>query len=169
MQIALLLVVKINISRCVLSQLQNRRDSGCISFLKTTCRLRFVQVCLCVVTTSHQTASTCFNEQYSGNKMAKKTKTKKTWTFVSKLLPVCPTCCRGIASHYRFLLDPYISPSCVCILCETIFLKKTEKSVAHGGIFNFPIIGECMKSAPCLWLVNISVKLVERAVIGCWT
>ena len=33
MQIALLLVVKINISAYILSQLQNnRRDSGCVSF-----------------------------------------------------------------------------------------------------------------------------------------
>ena len=57
-QTALLLVVKINISAYILSQLQNnRRYSGCVSYFKTTCRLRFVLACMCLLTTSHQTAS----------------------------------------------------------------------------------------------------------------
>ena len=57
-QIALLLVVKINISAYILSQLQNnRRDSGCISFLMTTCWLQFVLACMFVLNNSHQTAS----------------------------------------------------------------------------------------------------------------
>ena len=57
MQIVLLLVVKL-VSAYILSQLQNnRRDSGCISFLMTTCLLWFVLACMCVLTTSHRTAS----------------------------------------------------------------------------------------------------------------
>ena len=38
MQIALLLVVKINLSAYILSQLQNNRRVGCVSFLMTMCR-----------------------------------------------------------------------------------------------------------------------------------
>ena len=58
MQIALLLVVKINISAYILSQLQNnRRDSGCVSYFKTTCWLQFVLACVCLLTASHWNAS----------------------------------------------------------------------------------------------------------------
>ena len=58
MQIALLLDVKINISAYILSQLHNnRRDSGCVSYFKTTCWLQFVLACVCVLIASHRTAS----------------------------------------------------------------------------------------------------------------
>ena len=57
-QITLSLVVKINISAYILSQLQkNGRDSSCVSFLMTTCQLQFVLACLCALTTSHRTTS----------------------------------------------------------------------------------------------------------------
>ena len=56
--IAQLLVVKINTSAYILSKRQNnRRESGCLSFLKTTYQLWFMSVCLCVLTTLHRTAS----------------------------------------------------------------------------------------------------------------
>ena len=51
-QIALLLVVEINISAYFLSQLQNnRRDGGCVSFLTTTGQPHFLLVSMCVLTT----------------------------------------------------------------------------------------------------------------------
>ena len=58
MLIALLLVVKININAYILSQQQdNRGDSGCVTFLMTTCWLWFVLACMCMLTTSSRTAS----------------------------------------------------------------------------------------------------------------
>ena len=57
-QITLLLVVKFNMSAYILSQLQNNRgDSGCVSYFKTTCQLRFMLACVCVLIASHRTAS----------------------------------------------------------------------------------------------------------------
>ena len=49
---------QINISAYILSQLQNnRRESGCVSFLMTVCRLYFLLLCMCELTTSRRTAS----------------------------------------------------------------------------------------------------------------
>ena len=57
-QIALLLIVKINTSVYMLSRPhKNRRHSGCVSFITRTWWARFVSVCMCVLTTSHRTAS----------------------------------------------------------------------------------------------------------------
>ena len=51
-------VQQMNINPSSTLQLQyNRRDSGCVSFLMTTCRLHFLLICMCVLTTYSRTAS----------------------------------------------------------------------------------------------------------------
>ena len=61
MQIALLLVVKINISAYILSQLQNnRRDSGCVSFFNDNVPAKLpVSLCVCA---NHFTLD-CFSNE----------------------------------------------------------------------------------------------------------
>ena len=59
MQITLLLVIKINISAHILSQLQkNRKDIGCVSFLTAMCWLH----CFLYVCANHFT-SDCFSNE----------------------------------------------------------------------------------------------------------
>ena len=85
MQIALLLVVKINIIAYILSQLQNnRRDSGCFSYFKTKDNMpATVRISLCV-------CANCFTLDCFSNEGQYKAGFASTLTLVKGSVPAMP-------------------------------------------------------------------------------